>query len=276
MTIRANQNAGQEYHTMTRRFAIIGDLIAEHYDDEVSPGGSGALALALRDLGGTVTLRSVLGTDAEGDAVLARLKAARIHPGLIDREGGPTATLTRDERGDIAGRTPGPGMTRGAQMDIYALFGHDALILDTRDQPLRRLISDLPAHTNGAVRMISTLSHLDTQPPTDDELEIALRFDAVVGTPAQLEALTSQEDPADALGDLFDMMPGAHLRAAIAITPDGIQIVSRDQRVIRPIQDALPDLLVPQVVAATAWGFAHHLDWDVVATIATDPDAAAS
>lgn len=261
---------------MTKRFAIIGDLVAEHHGDEIRPGGSGAVALALRDLGGTVTLRSVLGTDSDGASVLARLKAARIHPGLIDREDGPTPTLTRDERGDLVERTSGLGMTRGARMDIYALFGHDALVLDTRDQPLRRLISDLPAHTNGAVRIISTLSHLDVEPPTDDELELALRFDAIVGTPSQFAALTRQEDPADALGDLFDMMPGAHLRAAIAITPDGLQIVSRDQRVIRPIRDTVPDLLVPQVAAAAAWGFAHHLDWDVVATIAADPDAALS
>ncbi len=259
---------------MTKRFAIIGDLFAEHHGDEILPGGSGALALALRDLGGTVTLRSVLGTDTAGDTVLSRLKAARIHPGLIDRVDGPTASRSRDERGDVVERTPGPGMTRGARMDIYALFGHDALVLDTRDQPLRRLISDLPAHTNGAVRMVSTLSHLDLQPATDDELEIALRFDAVVGTPSQLTALTGQDDPADALGDLFDMMPGAHLRAAIAVTPDGLQIISRDQRVIRPILDAMPDLLMPQVVAAVTWGFAHHLDWDTVATIASNPDAA--
>lgn len=259
---------------MSKRFAIIGDLVAEHHEDKVLPGGSGAIALALRDLGGTVTLRSVLGTDPDGDTVLARLKAARIHPGLVDRVDGPTAALRRDGNGAVVDRTAGPGMTRGAQMDIYALFGHDALILDARDQPLRRLISDLPAHTNGAVRMVSTLSHLDVQPATGDELEIALRFDAIVGTPAQLAALTGQDDSADALGDLFDMMPGAHLRAAVAITPDSLQVVSRDQRVIRPWQDAAPDLLVPQVAAAVAWGFAHHLDWDAVATIATDPAAA--
>lgn len=258
---------------MTKRFAIIGDTFADIHDDELTPGGSGAIALALRDLGGQVTLRSALGTDDAGDQVLAQLKSARIHPGLIDRVDDPTGTLTRDDDGTVIQRTAGAGLARGAKMDIYALFGHDALVLDTLDQPLRRLISDLPAHTNGAVRMVTSLSHLDIQEATDDELEIALRFDAIVGTPSQLEALTGQASPSDALGDLFDHMPGAHLRAAIAITPDGLQIVARDQRVLRPIQDAVPDLLVPQVVAAAAWGFANHLDWDTVATIAADPDA---
>jgi hypothetical protein len=160
-------------------------------------------------------------------------------------------------------------------MDIYELFGHDAMILDTYDQPLRRFISDLPAHTNGAVRMISPLSHLDVAGPTDDELEIALRFDILVGTPSQYHALTGQESPTEALADLFDLMPGSHVRAAIAITPDGLEIVTREERVLRPIRDAVPDLLVPQVVAAAAWGFANHLDWDAIATLATAPNEAA-
>jgi hypothetical protein len=257
---------------MTKRFAVIGDIFAEHHDGDVAPGGAGATALAIRDLGGEVTLRSVLGIDADGVNVLAQLKRARIHPGLIDKVDEPTGTVTRDEHGRIVDRVPGVGIRRGAKMDVYALFGHDALVLETMDQPLRRFISDLPAHTDGTVRMVGALTHLDMQQPTEDELEIALRFDAVVGTPSQLRALTGQEVPSDALGDLFDLMPGAHLRAAVAITPDGIEIVARDGRVLRPINDAVPELLLPQVLAAVAWGFANHVEWDVVATIAADPD----
>lgn len=257
---------------MTKRFAVIGDVFAEHHDGEVTPGGAGATALALRDLGGEVTLRSLLGTDPDGVEVLAQLKRARIHPGLIDKVDEPTATITRDDSGEVTGRTPGVGIRRGAKMDIYALFGHDALVLETLDQPLRRFISDLPAHTDGTVRMVGSLAHLDVQAATEDEMEIALRFDAIVGTPSQLEALTGQAVPSDALGDLFDLMAGAHLRAAVAATPDGIEIVARDGRVLRPVRDAVPDLLMPQVVAAVAWGLAFHIDWDTVATIAADPD----
>lgn len=257
---------------MAKRFAVIGDIVAEHHDGEVTPGGAGATALAIRDLGGEVTLRSVLGTDADGVDVLAQLKRARIHPGQIDKVDEPTGTLTRDDAGEVSGRTPGVGIRRGAKMDIYALFGHDAMVLETMDQPLRRFISDLPAHTDGTVRMISALTHLDVADPTEDELEIAMRFDAIVGTPGQLEALTGQAVPSDALGDLFDRMPGAHLRAAVAVTADGLEMVARDARVIRPIRDAVPGLLVPQVIAAVAWGFAYHIDWDTVATIAADPD----
>lgn len=256
---------------MNKRFSIIGDIFAEHHAGNVAPGGSGAIALAIATLGGTVTLRSVLGIDADGAEVLAQLKRARIHPGLIDKVDEATGTLTRDDDGSVIARTPGVGIRHRAVMDIYELFGHDALVLDTRDQPLRRFISDLPAHTNGAVRMISPLTHLDVADPTEDELEIALRFDAIIGTPSQLEKVTGQASPTEALGDLFDMMPGSHLRAAIAITPDGLEVIARDGRVLRPIQDAVPDAIVPQVTAAVAWGFANHLDWDAVATIAADP-----
>jgi hypothetical protein len=259
---------------MTKRFAIIGDIVAERHHGQAVPGGSGAIALAIAALGGRVTLRSMLGTDAEGDAVLAQLKRARIHPGLIDRVDEPTTVIQRDAAGLIVERLPGAGIRRGALMDVYALFGHDALVLDTHDQPLRRFISDLPAHTNGAVRMVSPLTHLDVAEPTEDELEIAMRFDAIVGTPSQLHALTGQSSPTEALGDLFDRMPGSHLRAAVAITPHGLEIVSRDTRVLRPIQGVMPEMLVPRVVAAVAWGFANHLDWDTVATIAEDPAAA--
>jgi sugar/nucleoside kinase (ribokinase family) len=255
---------------MTKRLAIIGDIVAERHHGTVSPGGSGAIALAIAALGGRVTLRSVLGNDDAGDAVLAQLKRARIHPGLIDRMDEVTAVIERDDDGMVVERTPGAGIRRGAVMDIYELFGHDALVLDTHDQPLRRFISDLPAHTNGAVRMVSPLAHLDVAEPSEDELEIAMRFDAIVGTPGQLHALTGQESPTEALGDLFDRMPGSHLRAAVAITPDGLEIVSRDTRVLRPIRDAVPDLLLPQVVAAVAWGFANHLDWDTVATVSAE------
>jgi hypothetical protein len=258
---------------MNKRFAIIGDIIAEHHEGTITPGGSGAIALAITALGGTVTLRSVLGTDPDGTEVLTQLKRARIHPGLIDKVDEPTGTITRSDDGLVTNRVQGIGIRHRAIMDIYQLFAHDALILDTRDQPLRRFISDLPAHTNGAVRMISPLTHLDVAEPTEDEVQIALRFDAIVGTPSQLHALTGQASPTEALGDLFDLMPGSHLRAAIAITPDGLEIITRDSRVLRPIQNAMPEMLVPQVTAAVAWGFANHLDWDAVATIAADPSS---
>lgn len=257
---------------MTHRFAIIGDITANDHDGTITPGGSLAIALALRDLGGTVTLRSVLADDPAGTTLRDAFRTARIHPGLVDRPpDSTTATIHRDDVGNATSRTGGVGIQKGAMIDIYALFGQDAFILDTRDQPLRRFITDLPAHTDGNVRMISTLSHLDWQEPTPDELEIAMRCDVVIGTPPQLAALTGASSPADALGEIFDRMPGTHLRAAVAVTDSGLDLVSREERIIRPVQDAVPDLLLPRVVAGIAWGLARRAPWEDAATIAVDP-----
>lgn len=257
---------------MTDRYAIIGDITANEYNGTYTPAGALAIALALRDLGGTVTLRSILADDDAGGRLRDVFRTARIHPGLVDRpDNTTTAIVRRDDRGHVTARNEGIGIAKGATIDIYAFFGHDALILDTRDQPLRRFITDLPAHTDGNVRMISTLGHLDWQAPTEDELEIALRCDAIVGTSAQFAVLTGQDNPSDALGDIFDCMPGSHIRAAIAVTESGVDLVGREDRVIRPMRDAIPDILLPQVVAGIAWGLAHHAPWEEAATVAIDP-----
>lgn len=256
---------------MSNTFSIIGDIIAESYDGEWTPGGAGAIAMAIAGLGGSVRLRSVIGTDNAGQAVQAHLKRARIHPGLTDKVDDTTPVIERDDDGIVVRRTPGIGIRKGAVMDIYDLFGHDAMVLDTHDQPLRRFITDLPAHTDGNVRMVGTLSHLDWQDPTSDELEIAMRCDAIVGTPSQYARLTGEPTPSDALGFIFDEMPGTHLRAAVAITPGGLELIARDERIVRPVREAVPDILLPQVVAGIAWGFGQRWPWDRIADVAIDP-----
>lgn len=260
---------------MAKRYAIIGDVIAETRQGEIVPGGSGAIALALRQLGGEVTLRSRIGTDAAGDAVITALKAARIHPKNTDRIDGTTCTQVRQDDGSITDWHKGVLMTKGGVMDIYALFGHDALILDLLDQPLRHFLIDLPAHTDGNVRMLTTLSHLDHLEPRADELEIAMRCDTIVGTEAHFARLTGEDRASDALGHIFERMPLTHLRAAVAITSHGLEIIARDTRVLKPVQAAVPNLLLPQVVAGIAWGMAHHAEWDAAAEASLDPGSLA-
>lgn len=259
---------------MGKRFSILGDTVADVHGDAVTPGAAGAFALALRDLGGDVTLRSAVGTDAPGDDILADLRRARVHPGQLDRQDGPTATRRWGDDGRIIDHTTGAGLHRHSRMDIYDLFSHDTAIVASYDQPLREFISDLPAHTVNTVRLITSLEHLDASAPTTNELEIAMRFDVIVGTEVQLMTLTGAASATDALGDLFDRMHTTALRAAIAVTDHGIEIISRDDRVLRPVQGAIPSFLLPQVLAGAAWGLAHHMEWDTAATIMADPAAA--
>lgn len=259
---------------MAKRYAIIGDLVAENVEGSLSPGGSGAIAMAIRDFGGEVTLRSKIGTDDAGTSVLNHIKAARIHPKSIDRIEGSTSTINRHVDGSASEWQPGVLMTKDSVLDIYGLFGHDALVLDLYDQALRHFLIDLPAHTDGKVRILTTLSHLDHLPPHADELDIAMRCDTIVGTETQFGALTGEPIASNALGLIFERMPLTHLRAAIAITAGGIEVISRDTRVLRPVQDAVPNLMLPQVVAGIAWGMANYADWDTAVTVCLDPSAA--
>lgn len=259
---------------MTKRYAVVGDIVAEHTNGQLVHGAAAAIAMCLRDLGGDVTLRSRIGNDDAGTALLAEIKAARIHPKNIDVQDGATSSLRRLESGAYEDWSAGAIMAKDAMMDIYALFGHDALVLDALDQPLRRFLIDLPAHTDGTVRMLTTLRHLDFMDPSDDELDVAMRCDTIIGTEAQYSKLTGRDHANDSLGDIFERMPLTHLRAAIAITPNGLDCISREGRVIKPIQDAVPVFLVPQVSAGIAWGMAHHADWDQALTVAIDPEMA--
>ncbi len=259
---------------MAKRYAIIGDIIAEQFGGEVTPGGGGAIALALRDLNGEVTLRSRVGTDDVGDDVMKQVKAARIHPKFTDRIDGQTSTLTRNEDGTFTDWQPHVLMSKEAKMDIYDLFAHNALVLDLYDQSLRQFLIDLPAHTDGKVRMLTTLSHLDHLEPQADELDITMRCDTIVGTEEQFEKLTGEAVASDALGLIFERMPLTHLRAAIAVTHGGIEIIARDTRVLKPVQDAIPAFLIPQVVAGVAWGMANYADWDTTGNVCLDPSLA--
>jgi hypothetical protein len=123
--------------------------------------------------------------------------------------------------------------------------------------------------------MVTTLSHLDHLEPRPDELDVAMRCDTIVGTEAQFALLTGESHASNALGLIFDRMPLTHLRAAVAITSGGLEIIARDTRVLKPVQDAVPNLLLPQVVAGIAWGMAHHADWDAAAEASLDLESVA-
>lgn len=264
----------REVEEMSKKYAIIGDIIAENIGSEIHPGGAAAIALAIRDVGGEVTLRSRVGSDAAGDAVMKQTKAARIHPKFTDRVDGTTSILTRAEDGSVTDWSLGTHMAKDAKMDIYDLFAHNALVLDLYDQKLREFLIDLPAHTDGKVRMLTTLRHLDHLEPQANELDIAMRCDTIVGTEDQFAKLIGEPVASNALGLIFEQMPLTHLRAAIAITNGGIEIIARDTRVLKPVQDAIPGMLVPQVVAGVAWGMATYAEWDTVGDVCLDPSIA--
>lgn len=221
---------------MTMRFAIIADLTPD------PTAGAAGIALALAGMGGHVTLRAVAPEGAATDYLLLALASGGVPANRIDRE-------------------PDGVIRKGARMDIYDLFGHDVLVLDFADQPLRRFLTDLPAHTKPDVRMLGTLRHLDTQPPTSDELEIAMRYDTFTGTPGQFMRLTGAASPGEALARIDARMPGTHLRSAVMIGPDAVDIVARDEA----IHLALPTTPLAHAIAIIARGMAERWQWQKTA-----------
>jgi ribokinase len=158
----------------------------------------------------------------------------------------------------------GAAIRKGDPLDIDAFFGQDVLVLDVADAPLRRFLTDLPAHTRPGVRMLGTLTYLvDSGEP--DELEVALRFDTLVGNEREYESLTGIGDPHDAMRAIADRMPGSNLRTAVMSSGDrGCQVVTRDEHIAIPgfVVDAIDTTGAGDAFAAgIAWGMSQRWDW---------------
>ena len=239
--------------------------------EEVSaPGGTTTnTAVALARLGTRVHVATAVGGDAEGVAIRDALAA----------EGVDTAWLAirPDQRTDLAtivvsddppDRTiywhQGAQLVRGDRLDVEGLFGHDVVVLDVVDAPLRRFLLDLPAHTVPRARLLGPLNYL-ADPNLPDAFDLALRHDVVVGSERDLLRLTGTWTLGDGTTALQHRMRGANLRAAVVTRgAAGCRIVSREEAW------QLPAFSVPVVdstgagdafTAGVAYGLALRWDW---------------
>lgn len=234
-----------------------------------SPGGTTAnTAVALTRLGEAVTLRAVIGDDERGDELLAHLNAAAVDCGMITRDDRPTSTSTILLDSRTGERTvlwhEGATIRKGDRLDIANLFSHDVVILDMLDEPLRRFLTDLPAHTQPDVRLLGPITHLvDNGEP--DAIEIAFRFDTIVGTERQFLQLLGLDHREQIDVQVQRRMPGTNLRAAIITNgAQGCRWITRDQRGTAP---AFPVDTVDTTgagdafAAGIAWSMARRLPW---------------
>lgn len=249
----------------TASIAIIGDIHVLDINGAHHPGGSAAIALAAAEHGARVTLHAAIGNDSLGQEARTALRNGRVHPGKLLVTEGRTAFERLNDAGNVVFRQPGVGIQMGAVLDVYSLFAHDALVLDVQDASMRRFISDLPAHTDGKVNMIGTLRHLDWVDPEPDELDIALRYDTVIGTVAHYHALTGLNNAEDAVGTVWDGMDDHHLRSMVVLADDGFDIITPDERQRKPIDGGNPDALLPYATAIIALGTGRHVAWDAIA-----------
>jgi sugar/nucleoside kinase (ribokinase family) len=200
------------------------------------PGGTTTnAALALARLGADVTIRAHVGDDHTGHAMRAALAGEGVDiRGLTIDEHRPTDAATV-----IVSRTPpertiywhrGAHLVRGDRFEVPWLFGHDVVLVDVDEAPLRRFLLDLPAHTLPTARMLGTLTYLDDH-DIPDAFDLVLRHDAIVGNARELVALTRSPDLESAIAAVRARMPGANLRvAAITLGSRGSLAFTRSER----------------------------------------------
>jgi ribokinase len=80
--------------------------------------------------------------------------------------------------------------------------------------PLRRFLSDLPAHTRPNARLLGPLTFL-SDVGANDAVEVALRHDVVVGNEREFRELTGQPDPDAALGCMRARLRGSNARLVV-------------------------------------------------------------
>ena len=183
-----------------------------------APGGTTANSIvALARLGESVTFRALVGNDARGRELLGRLAAEGVDCSMITVVDQPTDASTILHDTGSGERTvlwhQGAMIRKGDQLDIAELFDHDVVILDMADEPLRRFLTDLPAHTRPDVRLLGPITYIvDNAEP--DAIEIAFRFDTIVGTEHQYLRLLGLENAEDLVVEIQRRMSGANLRTA--------------------------------------------------------------
>ena len=198
------------------------------------PGGTTAnTAVALARLGAQVALASAVGDDAEGETLRRTLVAAGVDTTwLVTRAGERTDRSTVVVSGHPPERTifwqRGAEPRRGDKLAIEAIFGHDVVVLDLADVPLRRFLLDLPAHTVPRTRLLGTLTYL-TDEAIPDAFDLALRHDVIVGSERDLLAVTGTWTLSDAAAAVRYRMRGENLRAAVVTRgAEGCRIVTED------------------------------------------------
>jgi ribokinase len=185
------------------------------------PGGTTTnAAIALARLGAAVAFAGLVGEDEAGERMRAALVAAGVDVGWLGvRAGEPTDASTIVVGGDPPDRTiywhQGAAIVRGDRLDVAAIFAHDLVVLDVADHPLRRFLTDLPAHVAPRTRLLGTLTYL-VDSDEQDELEVALRHDALVGNEREFRSLTGAVDLDAATRTVQAAMVGANLRLAVA------------------------------------------------------------
>ncbi len=265
--VAAVGQASWHHLLLVDRFPVPGGCAIVQGERPELGGTTSFSAVALARLGADVSFAGVVGDDEEGVALRDALEAEGIDTGwLAVRPDQGTETATVIVGGNPPGRTtlwqPGARIVRGDRLDIAALFDHDVVLLDVADAPLRRFLTDLPAHTLPRTRLVAPLHHL-VHAGLSDALEVALRHDVLIGTERQVRSLAGADTLEAAVVAIQAQMRGGNLRSLITfLGPNGCTICTPSELW------NIPGFPVPTVdtaadafAAAVAYGIARRWSW---------------
>jgi hypothetical protein len=245
-------------HMRRPRIAIVGDTKLEH--GELTNAGAIAIELASGwpvDVG----FRSVASDGASWEALESHFGALGITTWLGNRKPG-------DAEADTA---PSSTIQMGDQLNIEELFGHDLVIVASRDVALRRFLADLPVHTYPGVRMLSSI-HFREGVITNERLEDLTRFDVIIGSELDFTAVAPEGDDPDSDNALAAMAPvihGTNVRAAISWGKHGaFRCISRDAPLLTLPPHHAPhtssDAPWAAFVGAVAFGMTKRQRWEEI------------
>lgn len=270
---------------VVERYPTAGAYEIVRHDVELPGGTTTNTAVALSRLGAQVSLIAMIGDDHEGARLKGHMDAeARIDTGAFCiREGEPTDASTIIVSADPPERTiywhQGASLERGDRLDISAIFDHDLVLLDVASAPLRRWLTDLPAHTSPRSLLLGTLTYVAGS-GEPDSLEVTLRHDAITGSERETLLLTGSSGMDEATHTIQAHMPGANLRTwVISRGSTGCRIITRDQVLdVPPFTVNAVDVTGAgdAFAAGVAYGMATRWNWERTGKLANAVGALAT
>lgn len=184
------------------------------------PGGTTANTChALARLGVDVMLASVVGDDAEGEALVSSLQFVGCETRyVVPRSGARSDSGTIVVSGAAGDRdrtifwAQGARLAAGDPLPLDEMLEREWVLLDVDDARLRNFLLDLPAHRSPRTKLAGAMTYL-VEMPSDEAWGHVLRHDAVFGNVRELCQVTGASTVTTAIDRALRDLPAAACRA---------------------------------------------------------------
>lgn len=245
------------------RIAIIGDTELRH--GELTNAGAIAMELAAgwtADVG----IRSVAANARSWEELDSRFGIAGITTWMNIRD-----PKDQDPESPVAA-----DVRMGDMLNIDELFGHELVIVASRDAALRRFLADLPVHTFPGVRMMSMV-HFREGIIAEEKLDDLTRFDVIVGGEPDFASIAPPSPAAESESAITAMKPaieGTNVRAVVSWGKHGaFRCLTREHSLL-----TLPPHHAPHTSSDAPWaaftgavaiGLIRRQEWEEIGREAT-------